>query len=80
MLNLKEDAGEQFRNALRGNLYGPRDEGYEQARKSYNASISLGLTITQLSERLRCAERGGPLHSVKPWRMERLGKPLGAAG
>ncbi|HVJ57685.1 MAG TPA: FAD-binding protein, partial [Terrimicrobiaceae bacterium] len=39
MLNLKEDAGEQFRNAFRGNLYGPRDEGYEEARKPYNAMI-----------------------------------------
>ena len=41
--------------------------------------ISMGLTIAQLSERLRCAECGGHLHSVKPWRMEDvLGKP-GAA-
>jgi hypothetical protein len=30
--------------------------------------ISMGLTLAQLSERLRCAECGGPLHSVKPWR------------
>ena len=29
-----------------------------------------GLTIAQLSERLRCAECGGQLQSVKPWRME----------
>jgi hypothetical protein len=35
----------------------------------------------QLSERLRCAECGGQLHSVKPWRMEEvLGKPLGRRG
>ena len=34
------------------------------------ARISMGLTIAQLSERLRCAECGGQLHSVKPWRME----------
>ena len=40
-----------------------------------------GLTIAQLSERLRCAECGGQLHSVKPWRMEDvLGKPLGRRG
>jgi hypothetical protein len=40
--------------------------------------ISLGLSIAQLSERLRCAECGGPLHSVKPWRMEDvLGRPAG---
>jgi hypothetical protein len=43
--------------------------------------ISMGLTIAQLLARLRCAECGGPLHSVKPWRMEDvLGKPLGRRG
>jgi hypothetical protein len=35
---------------------------------SFLPRISLGLTIAQLSARLRCAECGGPLHSVKPWR------------
>ena len=40
--------------------------------------ISMGLTIAQLSERLRCADCGSQLHSVKPWRMEdALGKPVG---
>jgi hypothetical protein len=39
----------------------------------------MGLTIAQLSARLRCADCGGPLRSVKPWRME-LGKPLGRRG
>jgi len=43
--------------------------------------ISMGLTIAQLSERLRCAECGGQLQSVKPWRMEDvIGKPLGRRG
>jgi hypothetical protein len=37
MLNLKKDAGERFNNAFRGDLYGPKDEGYEEAQKSYNA-------------------------------------------
>ena len=37
---------------------------------SWLPRISMGLTIAQLSARLRCAECGGPLHSVKPWRME----------
>ena len=38
----------------------------------------MGLTIAQLSGRLRCAECGGQLHSVKPWRLDdALGKPLG---
>jgi ribosomal protein L34E len=37
---------------------------------SWLPRISMGLTIAQLSERLRCAECGGQLHSVKPWRME----------
>lgn len=43
--------------------------------------ISLGLTIAQLSERLRCFECGGPVQSVRPWRVEdALGKPLGRRG
>jgi hypothetical protein len=43
--------------------------------------ISMGLTVAQLSERLRCAECGGPLLSVKPWRQtDVLGKPLGRGG
>jgi hypothetical protein len=33
--------------------------------------------IAQLSVRLRCADCGGPLHSVKPWRLaDVLGKPI----
>ena len=48
---------------------------------SWLPRISMGLTIAQLSARLRCAECGGQLHSVKPWRMEDvLGKPLGRRG
>jgi hypothetical protein len=37
---------------------------------SWLPRISMGLSISQLSERLRCAERGGQVHSVKPWRRE----------
>ena len=45
---------------------------------SWLSRISLGRTIAQLSTRLRCAECGGQLHSVKPWRLEDVfGKPLG---
>ena len=48
---------------------------------SWLPRLSLGLTIAQLSARLRCAECGGQLHSVTPWRMEDvLGKPLGRRG
>ena len=44
---------------------------------SWLPRISMGLTLAQLSERLRCAECGGQLHSVKPWRMEdAIGTPL----
>jgi len=40
--------------------------------------ISMGLTLDQLARRLRCAECGGPLLSIKPWRQEDvLGKPQG---
>ena len=42
---------------------------------------SMGLTIAQLSERLRCAECGGPLHSVKPWRQtDASGRRWGRSG
>ena len=48
---------------------------------SWLPRISLGLTIAQLSARLRGVECGGQLHSVKPWRLEDvLGKPLGRRG
>jgi hypothetical protein len=48
---------------------------------SWLPRISMGLTIAQLSARFRCAECGGALHSVKPWRLEdALGKPLGRRG
>jgi len=43
--------------------------------------ISMGLTLARLSERLRCADCGGPLQSVKPWRQaDVLGKPQGRRG
>jgi hypothetical protein len=42
---------------------------YDEAKTDQLASrISMGLTIAQLSARLRCVECGGQLHSVKPWR------------
>jgi hypothetical protein len=48
---------------------------------SWLPRISMGLTIAQLSARLRCADCGGPLRSVKPWRQaDVLGKPLGRRG
>jgi hypothetical protein len=40
-----------------------------------------GLTLAQLSMRLQCAECGGPLQSVRPWRLaDVLGKPQGRRG
>jgi hypothetical protein len=43
---------------------------------SWLPRISMGLTIAQLSSRLRCAECGGAVHSVKPWRVDHfIGKP-----
>jgi hypothetical protein len=48
---------------------------------SWLPRISMGLTLDQLSRRLRCAECGGPLQSVKPWRQaDVLGKPQGRRG
>lgn len=44
---------------------------------SWLPKISMGLNLAQLSTRLRCAECGGPLRSVKPWRQaDMLGKPV----
>lgn len=39
MTNLREQAGEQFETGFRGELYAPGDEGYDEARKVYNAMI-----------------------------------------
>jgi hypothetical protein len=48
---------------------------------SYLPRISLGLTLGQLSARLRFFECGAQVQSVKPWRMEDvLAKPLGRRG
>ena len=35
---------------------------------SWLPKVSMGLTLDALARRLRCAECGGPLQSVKPWR------------
>ena len=48
---------------------------------SWLPRISMGLTLAQLSTRLRCAQCGGSLLSVKPWRQaDVLGKPQGRRG
>jgi hypothetical protein len=45
---------------------------------SWLPKISMVLTLDALAQRLRCAECGGQLHSVKPWRQaDVLGKPEG---
>jgi hypothetical protein len=48
---------------------------------SHLSKISKGLTLDALARRLSCAECGGPLQSVKPWRQaDGLGKPQGRRG
>jgi hypothetical protein len=48
---------------------------------SWLPGISMGLTVAQLSARLRCAECGGQVHSVKPWRVDDfINKPVGRGG
>ena len=43
--------------------------------------ISMGLTLDALARRLRCAECGGPLLSVKPWRQtDASGRAWGLRG
>ena len=72
---IEEFAAEGFTHIQ---CYCPRCRATRFRSISWLPRISLGLTIAQLSARLRCAECGGPLHSVKPWRLEDvLGKPLG---
>ena len=39
MTDLREQAGEQFTAGFRGELFVPSDEGYDEARKIYNAMI-----------------------------------------
>ena len=39
MTNLREQAGESFQGGFRGQLFAPGDEGYDEARKIYNAMI-----------------------------------------
>jgi len=59
----------------------PRCRVTRQRPINWLPRISMGLTLAQQSEQLRCAECGGQLQSVKPWRMEdMLGKPLGRRG
>jgi hypothetical protein len=61
--------------------YCPRRRVIRLRPISYLPRISMGITIAQLSARLRCLECGGPVHSVKPWRVEGvLVKPLGRRG
>ena len=39
MTNLREQAGESFQGGFRGQLFAPDDDGYDEARKIYNAMI-----------------------------------------
>ena len=45
---------------------------------SWLPKISMGRTLDALARRLRCADCGGPLQSVKPWRQtDASGKACG---
>ena len=71
---IEEFAGEGFTHV---ECYCPRCLAMRLRPISWLPRISMGLTIAQLSGRLRCAECGGQVHSVKPWRVDDvLGKPL----
>ncbi len=39
MTNLREQAGDSFQGGFRGQLFAPDDDGYDEARKIYNAMI-----------------------------------------
>lgn len=48
---------------------------------SWLPKISMGLTLEQLAQRLRCAECSGPTAMGKTWRQaDVLGKPQGRRG
>jgi hypothetical protein len=75
---IEEFAAEGFTHI---ECYCPRCRVIRLRPMSWLPRISLGLTIAQLSERLRCAECGGQVQSVKPWQLgEVLSKPLGRRG
>jgi hypothetical protein len=75
---IEEFAAEGFTHVQ---CYCPRCRTIRLRPISWLPRISLGLTIAQLSSRLRCAECGRQVHSVKPWRVNDLiGKPLGRRG
>ena len=61
--------------------YCPRCRVIRMRPMSWLPKISMGLTLDALARRLRCAECGGPLQSVKPWwQADMLGKPEGRTG
>jgi hypothetical protein len=62
---IEEFAAEGFTHVA---CYCPRCRMMRLRPISWLPRISLGLTIAQLSARHRCAECGGQLRSVKPWR------------
>ena len=57
-------------------------QGYRKSTgQALNCNVLPQPAIAQLSARLRCAECGGQLHSVKPWRVHDVhGRPLGRRG
>jgi hypothetical protein len=65
---IEEFAAEGFTHV---ECYCPRCRMTRLRPISWLPRISMGLTTAQLSERLRCAECGGKLHSVKrgDWKM-----------
>src|SRR3990172_6867642 len=52
-------AVDEFRSTLRGELIGPRDEGYEEARQVFNGMIDRHPSLI-----VRCADVADVIHAV----------------
>ncbi len=63
MTNLREQAGESFQGGFRGQLFAPDDDGYDEARKIYNAMIDKRPGLIA-----RCADVADVMSSVNPAR------------
>jgi hypothetical protein len=76
--NIEEFAAEGYTHV---SCHCPRCRMTRMQPMSWLPKITRGLTLDRLARRLRCAECGGPLQSIKPWRQEdTLGKPQGRRG
>ena len=81
---VKQEAAEKFRSSLRGGLLRPSDDGYDEARKIWNAMIDRrpGLIArctgaADVLASVRFGPRARPARLGEGWRSQRRGhRPL----